>query len=318
MVKINTIKISVFFILTGFGFIFALNKAYSQEEKKETPKTALGVTPAIVELVIEPEKTSESSVTVFNVTNFPLPIKGTVKNFVPKEEIPPNSQNIFDASAWIKIEPSDFILQPLEEKKIKISIAPPKNAEPGGHYATIYFQPLIPEEVLSYQSSHITSRIGVLTLLIVKGDINETITLGNVDYKKFTQYGPKIFTLKFKNEGNVHIAPSGKLIIKNIRGKVTERISMPNKIVLPQTVREVQVERNGRFLLPGKYKIEMALTYGSEKREIKSKPYTFWVFPWFAIFIIAAILTPTVWFMIIKRQRLKLAVQILLGRKVDL
>ncbi|MCJ7829497.1 hypothetical protein MUP50_00185, partial [Patescibacteria group bacterium] len=168
-------QLTIGLLIVAFLFYLVLTPVLAQETPNQS---ALGIAPAIIELVLDPGKRKETKVSVFNITNFPLPIKGHVKSFLPENSS--DSSEIFDASSWFKLEPSDFILQPRENKEIKIIVKPPLKAEPGGHYATIYFQPLLPVEVLSPQTAYLTARIGVLAFLIVKGEITEEASLDGI------------------------------------------------------------------------------------------------------------------------------------------
>jgi len=149
---------------------FFSSKTKAQEEEN---KSALAVGPAILEQILTPGVESQAKVFVSNLTNIPLPIKSQVSGFLSKEEFPVDKKYVFDASSWIYVDPADFILQPNEQKEILVTIKTPEGAAPGGHYATIYFEPLVPVVALSPQTTYSLARVGVLTFLVVKGEIIE-------------------------------------------------------------------------------------------------------------------------------------------------
>jgi hypothetical protein len=305
------------FIFYLLSFIYSVPVS-SQEQKQ----SALGISPAILELVLDPGKSTETKVTVTNVTNFPLPIKGSAQNFTVNEEISEEEKEIYDCSSWIKIEPSDFILQPRENKEITISINVPNKAEPGGHYATIYFQPLLPAEVLSPQTAYLTARVGILSFNIVRGNLKEKgslIKTSVVNIKKlfdkiyFSQYGPIEFELEFNNEGNVHISPTGEVYIKNLRNKVIKKIPISPTTVLPKTFRKIKVVWEDKYLI-GKFSASATVLYGIDHNISNGKSVDFWVIPWVAILATICFLTTIIYFFTIKRKRLVLAFKVLFGK----
>lgn len=122
-------------LLTAYFLLPSTAHAEATQQQSQ----ALSVSPAILEVVADAGKPFTTVVTVTNITNVPLPIKGSVKNFTPNEDIPQDPNGIFQAQNWFKIAEPDFILQPQERRKITVTISPPSKASPGGHYATIYF-----------------------------------------------------------------------------------------------------------------------------------------------------------------------------------
>ncbi len=303
---------TIFFVFSIFYFL-----SFISVHAQETPQSALGVSPAIFELVLEPGEEKTETLRVFNVTNFPLPIKASVKNFTPKEEISEEAKKIFDASAWFTLEPTDFILQPKENKIITVTISPPKEAEPGGHYATVYFQPLLPVEVLSPQTAYLTARIGILSFLIIKGEIQEKASLASWQTESFRQFGPISLNLQLKNEGNVHLLPAGEVTVWNWQNKEVTKIPLTPSQILPQTTKQFSFVWPKKYLL-GKFLAQVQLTYGSEQQKIASEKITFWVIPWLPLSVGILSLTVAGLLLIIVRRRLKLAWLVLLGREKNL
>src|SRR5688572_9879331 len=88
------------------------------------PQSALAVSPAIFEAVLEPGKPATKTVTVTNTANVPLPIKSSVKSFSVLEEVSEQDRALFDASAWFKVSEPDFILQPKQKRLVTVVITP--------------------------------------------------------------------------------------------------------------------------------------------------------------------------------------------------
>jgi len=272
-------------------------------------KSSLGVSPAIIEEVLAPGEEKKTGVWVLNITDFSLPIKVSQESFVVNTNVLGGAGQTFNASSWLKIDPPNFILSPYEQKKIAIIIDIPQNAEPGGHYATVYFQPLISASNLRSQTTYLSARVGVLVFLTIKGEIVEQVTLQNLQTRSFSQFGPQHFSLSFQNWGNVHLFPSGEVIIKDFWGQEAGRVSFRPQIVLPKTEKEIAARWDKKFLL-GRFSAQADVFYGSANVKLRSEPIIFWVIPYFPLFFLTAIII----LCILIRKRLVGAIKVLLGK----
>ena len=276
-------------------------------------QSALAVSPAITEQVLTPGKPTRAVVRVTNITRIPLPIKSSVKNLTLNEALLPDaSKDIYDASTWFTLEPADFILQPNQTKDIAVSILAPAKATPGGHYATVYFQPLVPTEALSPSMAYLNARVGVLAFLIVRGDIHEQAKLSEPVMPRIKQFGPVEIKLPVTNSGNVHLLPEGKVFIRDFRGRTVSTLALPTGLVLPKTVREYKLiwDNHGRI---GYFTAQAQLTYGTDKQTVQTETVGFLIFPWLPVLLIAAAVTLVTWFIIRTRTRWTAAWQALKG-----
>lgn len=275
--------------------------AFAQSQPDQ--EIALQVSPAILEQVVEPGTQTEATILVTNKANIPLPIKATVRGFTPLEEISIEDRAIFDASAWFKIAEPDFILQPGQRRDIKLTIKPPSNAEPGGHYATVFFQTLIPESALSQSTAHVANRVGVLAFLLVKGDITERASLAGPPATPFMrQFGPVNLTTTVVNRGNVHLLPRGQVIIFDWRGREVARLPIPQSTVLPKSRKDFKVTWQESKPI-GRFTAKTEITYGSANSKLESEQTEFWILPWlpFTFSLIVGILIVFFIFKTIKR-----------------
>lgn len=315
-------------ILLSFflGVLFLGFDAHAQESadvaeqfsEVDSSTQSMSISPAILELILEPGKTSTSEMLLVNNARVPLPIKANVQNFTLNESFIGSSEglseNIYDASAWFDIEPSEFIIQPGEEKSIEVTVNTPKDAEPGGHYATIFFQPLIPEGMVSRSSTQLTTKVGALVLSIVSGDIKEKASIGKLEGPSLFRKGPINFEIPINNEGNIHILPAGQLFIRNSKGELVQSLLLQPSSVLPKTQKLFSFTWDKKLLI-GKYTALAEIKYGSENIELISNEYTFWVFPWISTFVIICVLTSLIFFFRLTYRNFSKAVSVLIGRE---
>ena len=173
--------------------------------------------------------------------------------------------------ARIGIENPNFILNINEKRKVSFEISVPENAEPGGHYSVILFEPQLPSFYFKPGQPRTIPVVGSLFLLsvktftlepeikqkleIVKFEIpreERIITLEKI-FSRFTasvaqaatvnviETSPSRFILKIKNNDIYHIKPFGKILIYNLFGKKVGEVEIPKKTILPGKTRQFLV-----------------------------------------------------------------------------
>jgi hypothetical protein len=311
-------KLSLFIILI-LSFNLVVLGQNSVQDSPQT-QTSLGVDPAILEIVLNSDTPTIKQVTLTNYSNLPQPIKTLKQSFTPKEklDLTGDELKIYDSSSWITIDDknTDFILQPHQSKKITITINQPANATPGGHYATIIFQPLIPQELVSQESIYVYARVAVLVFMQVKGDIVQDLDITNTNYATLSEPGNHAFDFTIKNTGNTHIQPSGKLNIYDaLSNQILASETIPSSIILPKTEKPLHFNIN----LPnqiGKYSAELVINYGSESVILQSGRKDFYIFPFGLVFLVLLPAGLLIFFVIKYRSRLVLAYHALTNTKI--
>lgn len=136
----------------------------------------------------------------------------------------------FILSNWINVESNNITLAPKETKEVSFNISVPNNAEPGWHYAAIFFSPW----TVKWWQIAVLQRIWVLILVNVPWEVKIDWTLKdfrvwekiNLELKqkdKFDDF-PIVFETQFENGWNIHIKPKWKIelidenweILKNV------------------------------------------------------------------------------------------------------
>ena len=211
-----------------------------------------------------------------------------------------SAQDNFSLARWITVDQSKFTVPNGKEVVISFTIRIPKSGEPGGHYASILIKRA---GVAAPGATSVESRVGSLVLLRVTGATTENASLTSfTTANAFQQYGPMDFHINVKNEGNVHVAPTGTIVITNIFGRKVKEIPVNATTVLPDSTRTIKASWDQRNLI-GRYTASLVLTYGQTKQTVSSST-TFIVFPFYLMGVIAGIII-LLYFMIAKRKSFK-------------
>jgi len=276
-----------------------------------TSSLALTISPPRLEFNVNPGQRVEDIIKIFNETKDPLNIFTSAANFVAKPGETGEPEFLFPKdgeeglAAWIDIEKGPITILPNEQKIIPFTVRVPPTADPGGHYAAIFFSPSPPPGEGGVVG--VIGKLGALVLFRVSGDIKEEGGLTEFslkDNKKAYNHLPVDFVIRFENTGTVHLKPQGDIFIKNIFGRESAIVEVNKpKIgtggnVLPNSIRrfeaswdkkEIRESEPTGFLEKlkteidnfafGRYRADLILDYGTLGKKSQAT-LIFWVIPW--------------------------------------
>ncbi len=225
-------------------------------------------------------------------------------------------------ASWITVGAGSVTLAPDEPTEVSFTIKVPSDAQPGGHYAAIFWGTAPPKDGAGIG---IISRVAILVLLNVSGDVVEQAAVSdfNTD-KKILSHLPVAFNYVVKNTGTVYLKPQGEVVVKNIFGQESAVIlGNPEKTnVLPGSLRKfvtiwqkqelpAEEEKQGFWanLLQeknnfgfGYYRAFLSLEVGKEKQVLQAKT-SFFVLPWRLLIVSLLALAVLVFLLIICFKR---------------
>lgn len=285
------------------------------------PVSALTITPPRLELDGDPGVTINSEFSVINEGAQDLTYYTQVENFEAQDETgtPQFVQDKEGLAVWISVAPTVRVA-PGEKKAVPFSIRIPRNAEPGGYFASIFVRTTPPPTRGGEVS--IGARLGTLVLLRVNGDIQEGVDILEFTSKnkqRFYTSLPVELYYRFQNTGADRVKPQGEVVIKNIAG-LNAKILSANKSdgsVLPRSIRrfemawinggggeqeptaQVQTRTPGGFFEEAKYQLgnfafgmytaNLDITYGTNNNTASST-FRFFVIPWQLLVVIVVTL----------------------------
>ncbi len=289
---------------------------------------AVSISPPVIEIEADPGNSIERSIEINNETNEERVYTIGVKKFEMIGEegkqkfMPVSEEGDFGLTSWIKYAENKITVPSKSTGKLKFTINVPLDADPGGHYASIYFNTGKANLSESTNSAvGVEAQVNSLVLLRVSGEVIEKAELESfeMDGGKTLLYRlPANFVLRLKNSGNIHIKPKGNIEIKNLFGKRVSLIDAnPIKSrVLPKSIRKIETQwgadyQSGQGLSTslranaanfirelkyeynnyafGRYTAKMDVVYGKGNGNLLTREISFWVFPWKIIIVALAI-----------------------------
>lgn len=260
MKKIRLLSLFFAFCLTVVGIFGLAGLTKAQDSKSIT------IIPPKFELFGNPGDTLTENIRVRNDSSAPFTYQVVVEDFsssgeegfVVLEE--DSDDDTYSLAGWIDFQEDELLIQPGEEVTFTFNIIIPRDAEPGGHYASVLFQSGSEPEP---GTASVTQRIGSLVLLRVSGNVVEEAAIESFTVPGFSQTSPVDLTLRVKNNGNVHVQPKGTIIITNLFGQKVDEIPLQGANVLPEAVRKMDTQWERQNAL-GIYTATLVATYGQQ------------------------------------------------------
>jgi hypothetical protein len=220
----------------------------------------------------------------------------------------------FSLAKWITISPASSRIGARESGSFEYTIAVPANAEPGGRFGSIVFKTAA-KPVEGQTGVSIGQEIGSLVFLKIAGSVSEKIAISSFKpLHAINEYKPVALDLRIKNNGNVHIRPTGTVTITNMWGKKVATVPIDSRNILPDAVRKIEAEwkEHGRFIF-GRYTATASVVYGSDNQIITAST-TFWGLPYTIMLVVLGVLILLGSFLYRGRKRIRLAMRALRGK----
>ncbi len=276
---------------------------------------AITVIPPRLEVPASPGDTVVEKIRVINQSTTEISYSTIIEDFKSGDEDgsvqyvdESEESDSFRMAKWISIEPSRFTIAANSERIIQVAIKVPKNAEPGGHFASVIVRRSGTETA---GGASVETRIGTLILMRVSGNVTEGLSVESFGPQEtYAQYGPAKFDLRLKNDGNVHLAPRGTIVINNMFGKKVAEIPLSNPNVLPGAIRKSTTEWAEKNLI-GRYTATLVAQYGQTsstgEQKTLSATTSFIVFPLYLIWVTLGIIV-VAYLLITQRKALRRAI----------
>jgi len=188
------------------------------------------------------------------------------------------------ASPWFTLDQNEFTLAPKSTGELTVLINVPDNALPGGHYAGVFFEPVVGKNQ-SGTASILSSQVGSLFGLTVAGDINYDLLIKDFSTSsRLSEYGPVSFTAVLENQSDTHLRPKSTVTVRDMFGRTLETITLDEVNIFPFTSRTLTGSWDTTWGL-GRYTAQIEVAYGPGLTA--ERTLFFWLIPYR---ILAAIL----------------------------
>lgn len=193
------------------------------------------VSPAWINVRLDPGKKYDYEITIDNLTKNPLPIKLSFDSLDAEDE---TGDARFGTSssplvAWSEVSPDSLILDALGRRTVKVTVKIPETVRLGGYYGVLFIEPLTRSGEYGAQ---VSGKVGVLMLANVSvGDTERKaeVVTWRAD-KLFVIKQNANFSLRVRNRGLNHFTAIPRVLLQPWFGDprvvaLQERIVFPGK-----------------------------------------------------------------------------------------
>ena len=287
-------KITLYILVILVAGITTTAFAFEKIKMNISSQNDFVVEPGKTEIFLNPGESIVKNITITNRIGKTMKFKLTTEDLKGTDNsqqpvvLMGDEEGPYSLKNFIQPEINEFSLETGEKIIVPVKISVPIDAEPRGHYGALIVSNE-PEVMSDGKSSdaqgkaHIISRIGSLFLLRINGEGKEEGSLQDFKIigprKYFYEKNPQGFEIAFKNSGNVHLVPYGKVTIKNLFGRNVGEIPVDAYFALPDSVRYREILWGDSGFSVGRYTANLSLYqgYGNEYDESK---IAFWIIPW--------------------------------------
>lgn len=299
----------------------------SAENTLPPPVDPINITISPISLVLEtdPGVPVASQIRLRNNGTKPESLRASIGTFVADET--GQRPRLRDAKPedlfipWLQLEKQFVVVNPGEWVTIPVTFSPPAEASLSYYYSVTFNRAKAP--IANPGETIVEGAPAILVLTTVRSpNAIRELALSELKLQSsIVEYLPQKFEVKVKNNGNVHVAPTGNIFIdgQGKRDLAVLSLNPSNGAILPQTERVYTVEWNDGFpvytldpTLPdnsqdkklrwdfsrvnkfrfGKYTANVLLVYDDGKKDIPiESTITFWVIPWKILGGVALVVT---------------------------
>lgn len=288
--------------LALFVLIPHLASAYSISTIPLGDQNDFVLEPGKVEVYLDPGQTMTKNIAVSNRTRQKVTFKIETEDFTGSDDpttpvvLLEGDSSPYSFRANIVPEIASFSLEPGQRITIPVKIQAPAGQQPGGYYSSVLVSNEPSKDLPGSSDStagktKTISRLGVLFFVRVNGPADEKGELSEFrlkgSKKLFYQKGPFTFEILYKNSGNVHLVPYGKIEVTNLFGQKVASLPVDAYFSLPRSMRYREVVWSPGFLL-GRYVAHLTLNRGYGQL-VDTEEIVVWVLPWKFLLIVLAV-----------------------------
>lgn len=302
------IKVGLPAILISFFLVIAVQMAFAQSSPR-----SIVISPPTIEHTLNPGEVAEGVLKVTNNGNAELTFAANIHDFIVEDKIgtpviltDDTLSEKYSGASWIAVTPNTFSVPAGTTKEISYFLQVPLDAAPGGRYAAAIYEPIDAIEV-DGTGAGVNTQLGSLFYITVAGPVTETAEVSLFTVPGFSEYPPVSVITEITNMSDLHVRPSGEIVIKNMFGQEIASQEFSGGNIFPEATLQYEnsfFEDSG--IRVGRYTAELSAVYGQNNNLPLSASVSFIIFPWkIALGATLVIAIVVVIFFLLRRKKRK-------------
>ncbi len=269
------------------------------------------VIPPSADYTVNPGDKIEGTLKMINDGDQPVTFRVDTRDYIVQDThgtpaiLPPNTlNNRFSAANWIGVVPNSFTVLPRQKQELNFYLQIPADAAPGGHYMAVVYTPIDNATSAGNSGATIQTQLGTIFRITVRGTINEYAFVSKIMAPFFQENGPVAVAASIQNGGDLHIKPTGTIVVTDMFGRAVEEQQLPSENIFPTTTRDYAL-KVGSYWMFGRYQVRILAQYGVNGNLPLTATVAFWVFPWRLAVLVTLILVAVILGIILFLRRKK-------------
>ncbi len=287
MQQITKNNFKIFILIIGICLGFRIYDLGFVKEVLAQQNVPFVVAPSRQTVAIDPGKSESLQIRFFNESETAISGNLKVVDFVvtAKDGAPILLED--QINPYVKLPYDRATIAKGDVLRVNFTVAVPQDAEPGGRYAAIIFEPVgqLPEALgVQEEASFVSPRIVGLVNIKINGPVYESAFVDIFKMPGFLEFGPVPVYFEILNKGGYHVTPTGQLTLTNWLGKEVARETLESKNIFPNAKRTYEAALGKTFMF-GRYTVGLEAAYGEQGKTLGINKYV-WVIPVTLIMII--------------------------------
>jgi len=276
------VKLGLPAILISFFLVAAAQIVFAQ-----TPSRSIVISPPTIEHSLNPGESGEGVLKVTNNGNTDLTFAANVHDFIVEDKsgtpiilTDDTLSEKYSGASWVAVTPNTFVVPAGTTKEINYFLQVPADAAPGGRYAAAIYEPVDAIQV-DGTGAGVNTQLGSLFYITVAGPVTERAEVSLFAAPGFSEYAPVSIVTEITNYSDLHVKPSGALVIKNMFGQEIARQDFSGGNIFPEsTLQYVNTFFKDSGFKIGRYTAELSAVYGRDNNLPLDATLSFIIFPW--------------------------------------
>jgi hypothetical protein len=202
---------------------------------------SLGVAPPLVEISVPAGGVDVIDLRVYNQGDSRLKVKASVSSIELSTDGAPvpleTAEGEWSCAKWITLDTEAFELAPGADQEVSATISVPRGVK-GGRYAVVLFEAMPAFDSSKLREVALGTRVGSIVMETVPRTLHRDGKIEDMEVSKTDEEGVG-FRIGFRNTGNVHVKVRGSIVIKDVEGKIVDRVPLEvgTGTILPDGVR---------------------------------------------------------------------------------
>lgn len=269
-------KLAAVLLITTYCLLSTAKLAYGQ--------VAMVVSPPSYNLEVKPGEVIQKTVKVTNPSDVePLRLKVKISDFIVQDDqgtptqVTSEASGRFLASPWLSLDQTEFTLDPRGQALVNVVITVPQDALPGGHYAGVFFEPVVKLDK-SGSAAYTSAEVGSLFGLTVAGNLHYDALIKDFGVgQNLYEFGPVQFTGTVENQSDTHITPRSSIVVHDMLGRTVSTLKLDEPNIFPFAARSLSGTWDTVWGL-GRYSATLLVSYGPGLEA--SRTLYFWIAPY--------------------------------------